>query len=78
MGKCKQCDGPIEKSRLDIGKTICYKCADTPLLKGRPAYGHKTGSEIDIVAPGFFHASAKYYRRKGKNCNLGSFFDRKS
>jgi len=23
-------------------------------------------------------ANAKYYRRKGKNCNLGSFFDKKT
>ena len=62
---------------VELFRNALTACAEA-LLKGRPTYGHKTGSEIDIVAPGFFHASAKYYRRKGKNCNLGSFFDRKS
>lgn len=75
---CEECGGQIQPARVELGLTRCFDCADTPLLKGRPCYGHKTGSEIDIVTPGFFLANAKYYRRKDKNCNLGSFFERKS
>ena len=61
------CGSPIEKARQMLNLKLCKSCAfslpDTPSVKGRMVYSHKTGAEIEIMSAESFEANKKYFIR---------------
>lgn len=66
------CGSTISQARIDLGLSICFDCADTPLLRGAPDYGHKTGAWIQIMNQSAWADFKKKTRRKGKRSCLGN------
>ena len=58
------CGNNIEPERVSLGFINCSSCAhrgaDTPRVKGRMVYGHKTAGEIEIMTAETFNSNKEY------------------
>ena len=71
------CGSNIETERLSLGLINCSSCAhrgaDTPRVKGRMVYGHKTAGEIEIMTAETFNSNKKYFTPNGARSAVKNF-----
>ena len=71
------CGSNIETERLSLGFINCSSCAhrgaDTPRVKGRMVYGHKTAGEIEIMTAKTFNSNKKYFTPNGARSAVKNF-----
>lgn len=71
---CPRCTTrPIEEGRTQLGLAYCLACATTkptPRYKGAMIYAHKTGAEIQVMAPIDYASYKRHSRRVGQRSAL--------
>ena len=62
MTKCRKCGGEVEPARVEIGKVICFACADKTVqkYKGDMNYAHKTAPTIMVMTQETFSDYRRY------------------
>jgi hypothetical protein len=71
------CGNNIEPERVSLSFINCSSCAhrgaDTPRVKGRMVYGHKTAGEIEIMTAETFNSNKKYFTPNGARSAVKNF-----
>jgi len=79
MNNCRLCTNPIELERLEIlpNTVACASCANKHKMgvprKGVMIFGHKTGSEIQIMSDKLFKETRQYYVPNGARSVMKNF-----
>ena len=79
LNNCRSCQNSIEPERLEIlpSTVFCAGCANKHNVvkprKGVMIYGHKTGSEIQIMNADLFEETRQYYVPNGARSVMKNF-----
>lgn len=76
MAECKVCSSMVEDVRIELGLTICKRCAhlgyDEPKKVGYMFYEHKTGGMLQVVSQSAFDDYKFKSSRKGQSSTLNN------